>query len=347
MMVYRYFIPSGGTREKIRKDIIPLVPDCISSPIASSYKVITRNITLHKVNMRVNSFLGSVWKNTCILISTVLSYSKYGFVMISFSRVLISLADPLIASLISLADSVNNFTVIGYYIGEKEVTIVGGKPAVFSIVLLLICCLPRIIGHTNQASGKQLRRRRGRRNRKKDSHMGVETPACSGSRYCILLGSMLWFAFATLYSAGLFLSGTKELLRFATSVPLEQYIHIAMRLCSTCVPFLACFVVGYRFDTVVPWIWQHTHSGQKQFASLLNGKFGSLLSMFLICVPMSMADSGGEIIDDMDLKEYCHAISMAVGMVAKAAVLIVEKTWKPRESKSNSFYNSETGETGK
>jgi len=256
--------------------------------------------------------------------------------MISFCRVLISLFRVLIV----LADSVDKFTVFG---------------GCFGLLLLMIFWPPNIISvvkmrwNTSQGNGtsskKQSRRRRGRRHRKKDSQMGVETPTCNGSRCCFLLGSMLWFVFATLYSAGLLLSGTKELLQFAASVPLEQYIHIAMRLYSAGVPVLACFA-GYKSEKIVQWIWKSTQVGRKRVSSIANGKLGLLLSVLLLPIPMSMADDGGVYIDDMNLQEYTLAVSMAVGMGTRAVVTLIEKVWKSRESESNSFFNSETGKTG-
>lgn len=118
-----------------------------------------------------------------------------------------------------------------------------------------------------------------------------------------------------------------------------------MRLCSTCVPFLAC-IVGYKAEKIVQWIWKSTQVGRKRVSFIANGKLGLLLSVLLLPIPMSMADDGGVYIDDMNLQEYTLAVSMAVGMGARAVVTIIEKVWKSRESKSKTFLNSE-GQNGK
>lgn len=318
------------------RNIITLIPECICAPITSSYNAITRSMTLHKVKMQVKSFCVSVWKITCTLISTVLSYSKDGFVMISFCRVLISLCRVLIV----LADSVDKFTVFGGW---------------FGLLLLMIFWPPNIISAVKMrwnasqgndtSSKKQSHRCRGRRRRKKKVQLGIESTSYSGSGYTTLcLGSMLWFAFTAIYTVGMTLSGTKELLQFVSSVPLDQYMQNATRVYNIGVPVLAC-IAGYKAEMIVQWLWKSTQI--RRTHSIATGKLGLLLSMLLLPIPMSMADDGGVYIDDMNLQEYTLAVSMAVGMGARAVVTIIEKVWKSRESKSKTFFNSETGKTGK
>lgn len=123
--MYRCFVPSGSTRELIPKGVIRIL-ECICAPITSSYNVITQSMTLHKVKIKVQSSWESVLENICLLISTVLSYSKDGYIMISFCRVLISLCRVLIV----LADSVDKFTVFG---------------GCFGLLLLMIFWPPNII----------------------------------------------------------------------------------------------------------------------------------------------------------------------------------------------------------
>ena len=329
--MYRCFIPSGSTRELIPKGVIHIL-ECIQSPITSSYNTITRSMTLHKVKMQVQ-FL---WENICSLISTVLSYSKDGYIMISFCRVLISFCHVLIV----LADSVDKFTVFG---------------GCFGLLLLMIFWSPNIISAVkmrwNASQGndtstkKQSHRCRGRRRRKKKVQLGIESTSYSGSGYTTLcLGSMLWFAFTAIYTVGMTLSGTKELLQFVSSVPLDQYMQNATRVYNISVPVLAC-IAGYKAEMIVQWLWKSTQI--RRTHSIATGKLGLLLSMLLLPIPMSMADDGGVYIDDMNLQEYTLAVSMAVGMGARAVVTIIEKVWKSRESKSKTFFNSETGKTGK
>jgi len=319
------------------RNIITLIPECISAPITSSYNVITRNKTLHKVKMQVQSLWEVVLENICSLISTVLSYSKDGYIMISFYRVLVSLCRVLIV----LTDSVDKFTVFG---------------GCFGLLLLMIFWPPNIISavkmrwNASQGNGtsskKQSRRCRGRRQRKKTVQSGIESTSCSGSGYTMFcLGSMLWFAFSAIYTVGLTLSGTKELLAFVSSVPLDQYMQNAMRLYNIGVPVLAC-IAGYKAEKIVQWLWKSTQIGRNHVSSIATGKLGLLLSILLLPIPMSMADDGGVYIDDMNLQEYTLAVSMAVGMGARAVVTLIEKVWKSRESKSNSFFNSE-GQKGK